>query len=377
MCVTAMTTTAVAPRILVADDQPDLVEALRLLLKSNGFQMEAVSSPEAVLPAIERGGFDLLLMDLNYSSCTTSGREGLDLLSRIRSANGSLPIFVMTGWGSLDVAIEAMRYGVRDFVQKPWDDAQLVARLSAEVERSRTSHRELEEARRIQRQLMPTTLPHIDGFELAASWQPAGRVGGDCYDAIPLGGSRIAITIADVVGKGLPAALLMSGLQTAVRAFVSDVLPTDELCARLNRIIGSQIAEGRFISFFCCLLDPAIGILSYTNAGHYPAVLVRRDGAVERLATGGPVLGAIPGASFDRGVADLAAGDRLVLYTDGITEARNADDEEFGEERLVEEIVAERACSAPALTSRIVDSVSSFTGGRFQDDATLVVLAAS
>ena len=151
VCVSAMTT-AVAPRILVADDQPDLVEALRLLLKSNGFQMEAVSSPEAVLAAIERGAFDLLLMDLNYSSCTTSGREGLELLSRIRSANGSLPIFVMTGWGSLDVAIEAMRYGVRDFVQKPWDDAQLVARLSAEVERSRTSTREPEEARRIQRQ---------------------------------------------------------------------------------------------------------------------------------------------------------------------------------------------------------------------------------
>jgi phosphoserine phosphatase RsbU/P len=371
-----MVSATVTPRILVADDQPDLLEALRLLLKSNGFQMEAVSSPEAVLPAIERGGFDLLLMDLNYSSCTTSGREGLDLLSRIRAANGSLPIFVMTGWGSLDVAIEAMRYGVRDFVQKPWDDAQLVARLSAEVERSRTSTRELEEARRIQRKLMPSALPHIDGFELAASWQPAGRVGGDCYDAIPLGGSRIAITIADVVGKGLPAALLMSGLQTAVRAFASDVLPTDDLCSRLNRIIGSQIAEGRFISFFCCLLDPAIGILSYTNAGHYPAVLVRRDGAVERLATGGPVLGAIPGASFGRGVVDLAAGDRLVLYTDGITEARNADDDEFGEERLVEEIVAERACSAPALTSRIVDSVSSFTGGLFQDDATLVVLAA-
>jgi sigma-B regulation protein RsbU (phosphoserine phosphatase) len=371
-----MVSAIVAPRILVADDQPDLLEALRLLLKSNGFHMEAVSSPEAVLPAIERGGFDLLLMDLNYSSCTTSGREGLDLLSRIRSANGSLPIFVMTGWGSLDVAIEAMRYGVRDFVQKPWDDAQLVARLSAEVERSRTSHRELEEARRIQRKLMPTALPHVEGFELAASWQPAGRVGGDCYDAIPLGGSRLAITIADVVGKGLPAALLMSGLQTAVRAFASDVLPTDDLCARLNRIIGSQIAEGRFISFFCCLLDPAIGVLSYTNAGHYPAILVRRDGTVERLAIGGPVLGAIPGASFGRGVVDVGAGDRLVLYTDGITEARNADDEEFGEERLIEEVVRERACSAPALTSRIVDSVSTFTRGLFQDDATLVVLAA-
>jgi phosphoserine phosphatase RsbU/P len=367
---------AAPPRILVADDQADLVEALRLLLKTHGFQMEAVSSPDAALRAVQRGGFDLVLMDLNYSSCTTSGREGLDLLSRIRATDGGLPVMVMTGWGSLDVAIEAMRYGVRDFVQKPWDGPALVARLSAEIDRARASHRELDEARRIQRTLMPATLPHMDGFELATSWQPAGQVGGDCYDAIPLGASRVAITIADVVGKGIPAALLMSGLQTAVRAFVTDVMPPDELCSRLNRILGSQVSEGRFISFFCCLLDPAIGVVSYSNAGHYPAVLVRADGSVERLSAGGPVLGAIPAATYTRGVVELNAGDRLVLYTDGITEARRADDEEFGEDRLVSEIVANRGCSAPALTSRVVDAVSTFTGGAFQDDATLVVLAA-
>jgi sigma-B regulation protein RsbU (phosphoserine phosphatase) len=371
-----MIPTAVPPRILVADDQADLVEALRLLLKTHGFQMEAVSSPDAALRAVQRGGFDLLLMDLNYSSCTTSGREGLDLLSRVRAADGGLPVMVMTGWGSLDVAIEAMRYGVRDFVQKPWDGPSLVARLSAEIERSRASHRELDEARRIQRTLMPATLPHMDGFELAASWQPAGRVGGDCYDAIPLGTSRVAITIADVVGKGVPAALLMSGLQTAVRAFASDVMPPDELCSRLNRILGSQVSEGRFISFFCCLLDPAIGVVTYSNAGHYPAVVVRADGSVERLSAGGPVLGAIPGAAYARGTIEMSPGDRLVLYTDGITEARRADDEEFGEDRLVSEIVSNRGCSAPALTSRVVDAVSTFTGGMFQDDATLVVLAA-
>ena len=113
----------------------------------------------------------------------------------------------MTGWGSLDVAIEAMRYGVRDFVQKPWDDAQLVARLSAEIERSREpsgAGRGTPDSAHADAGHAP---PHIDGFELAACWQPAGRVGGDCYDAIPLGGSRMAITIADVVGgrsRGAP-----------------------------------------------------------------------------------------------------------------------------------------------------------------------------
>jgi FixJ family two-component response regulator len=372
-----MTSTAASsPRILVADDQPDLVEALRLLLKPHGFQMEAVSSPDEAVRAVRRGGFDLMLMDLNYTSCTTSGREGLELLSRVRAFDGALPIFVMTGWGSLDVAIEAMRYGVRDFVQKPWDGPSLLARLKAEIDRARDSHRELDEAVRIQRTLMPASLPRLEGFELAVSWQPAGRVGGDCYDAIPFGRARLALTIADVVGKGIPAALLMAGLQAAVRALASDQLPPDELCARVNRILTSQMAAGRFISFFYCLLDAATGLVSYANAGHYPALLVRQDGTVEKLAAGGPVLGAIAAASFGRGEVELRASDRLVLYTDGITEARNAEDEEFGEDRLIAELVEHRACGAPTLQARIIDAVSTFAGGAFQDDATLLVVAA-
>ncbi len=132
----------------------------------------------------------------------------------------------MTGWGSVDLAVEAMRRGVRDFVQKPWDNCQLIATLRSEIERGRErrqrphrEQREMEEARRIQRQLLPTALPHIEGWELASSWQPAAGVGGDCFDAITFEPARIALSIADVVGKGIPAALLMSNLQAAVRAF--------------------------------------------------------------------------------------------------------------------------------------------------------------
>ena len=120
---------AVQPRILVADDQPDLIDALRLLLKREGIHVDSVGSPEAALSAIAAGSFDLLLMDLNYTGDTTSGREGIDLLSRVQALDRELPIVVMTGWGSVDIAVEAMRRGVRNFVQKPWDNAQLVAIL--------------------------------------------------------------------------------------------------------------------------------------------------------------------------------------------------------------------------------------------------------
>src|SRR6476469_1007557 len=171
---------ALQPRILIADDQRDLLDALRLLLKAEGIAMDAVTSPEAVVDAVARGTYDLLLMDLNYTGDTTSGREGIDLLARVQQHDRLLPIVVMTGWGSVDLAVERMRRGVCDFVQKPWDNRQLLNTLHTEIDKGRARRhaqaqeaRELDEARRIQRKLLPATLPQVDGCELAASWQPA------------------------------------------------------------------------------------------------------------------------------------------------------------------------------------------------------------
>ena len=371
------------PRILIADDQSDLLDALRLLLKGEGMAMEAVTSPEAALAAVGSNQFDLLLMDLNYTSDTTSGREGIDLVARVQAVDHLLPIVVMTGWGSVDLAVAAMRRGVRDFIQKPWDNCELMRLLRAEVDEGRArrkraahEHRELEEALRIQRKLLPTTMPTVEGWEIAASWQPASGVGGDCYDAIPFGRSRLGLSIADVVGKGIPAALLMSNLQAAVRAFATDAAQPAELCQQVNRILCGRIAEDRFISFFYCVIDAEVGTLTFANAGHYSPVLVRADGQAERLVSGGPVLGVFQDAVYSQDRLSIKNGDRLVLFTDGITEARSMDDEEFGEDRLVALATEHRACSAPALQARVTAAVSAFTGGRFQDDATLIVLAA-
>jgi phosphoserine phosphatase RsbU/P len=218
-------------------------------------------------------------------------------------------------------------------------------------------------------------VPQIDGWELAVSWQPASGVGGDCFDTIRFSDTRLALTIADVVGKGIPAALLMSNLQAAVRAFASEAIEPQALCHQVNRILCGNIAEGRFISFVYCVLDATAGVLTYTNAGHYLPMLIRSDGSVERLGHGGPVLGVLGDAEYDQAQVSLGAGDRLILYTDGLTEARSADDEEFGEDRLLAAAVTHRACSAPALQARLAAAVASFTGGHLQDDATLMVLA--
>ncbi len=370
------------PRVLIADDQPDLLDALRLLLKAESIHMDAVTSPDAALSALSSRQYDLLLMDLNYTGDTTSGAEGMDMLSRVQGLDSSLPIIVMTGWGSVDIAVETMRRGVRDFVQKPWDNANLVETLRSEIaagrDRRRRAHdeqRELDEARRIQRKLLPTTLPQVDGCEIAAHWQPASGVGGDCFDAIRFSNTRVALSIADVVGKGIPAALLMSNLQAAARAFATEAAEPADLCQQVNRILCGRIAEGRFISFFYCIADLALGTLTYTNAGHYPPVLVRADGTVERLQCGGAVLGVFSDGAYEQGQVAIGTGDRIVCYTDGVTEAHNDREEEYGEERLLAAIVENRCCSAPALQARLAEDVAAFTNNTFQDDATLIVLA--
>jgi DNA-binding NtrC family response regulator len=130
-----------SPRVLIADDQPEVVESLRLLLKGEGFHIEAVNSPAGVLSSVEARDFDVVLMDLNYARDTTSGQEGLDLLNRIQTIDGSLPVVVMTAWGSVEVAVEAMRRGARDFIQKPWENARLLSILRTQVELSRALRR--------------------------------------------------------------------------------------------------------------------------------------------------------------------------------------------------------------------------------------------
>ena len=376
-----MTVQSPSARILVADDQADILAALRFLLTDGGYQTELVSSVDAVLAALATGEFDLLLMDLNYTRDTTSGREGLELISQIRSRNRSLPVVVMTGWGSIDTAVDAMRRGARSFVQKPWEDATLLEVIEREIREARASRRqdeeqarEIEEARLIQRGLLPAAFPDLPGCAIGGTWQPAYGFGGDCYDALRFSDTTLGVSIADVVGKGLPAALLMSNLQAAVRAFASETTLPRDLCGSVNRLLCRNVASGKFVTFCYCQLDMARRPLTHANAGHNPPILARGDGRVERLSSGGTPLGVFADAPYEQGQTALTSGDRLVLFTDGITEAQNGADEEFGDEQLVSLVVERRALAPQALQASIFDTVRTFTGGAFQDDATLIVI---
>jgi sigma-B regulation protein RsbU (phosphoserine phosphatase) len=283
------------------------------------------------------------------------------------------------------VGHEAMHRGVRDFVLKPWENTRLLDTLRTQIEngyvareklrRSAEQDQELEDALEIQRRLLPTELPQIEGFQVSAAWRPARAVSGDYFDALRFDESRLALCIADVSGKGMPAALLMSNLQAVVKAFASETVSPSELCTRVNRVVSSNTPDDKFITFFYCLLDAKRKRLTYSNAGHNPGVVVRANGEVLRLDRGGTVLGPFARCRFEQGEIAVESGDRVLLFTDGVTEAGNETGEEFGEDRLIALLSENRSLGADHLQRTLMEAVTEFSGGDFKDDATLIVCA--
>jgi sigma-B regulation protein RsbU (phosphoserine phosphatase) len=325
-------------------------------------------------------------MDLNYARDTTSGQEGLELLSLVQAVDSSLPIVVMTAWGNVELAVEAMQRGVRDFVLKPWENGRLLSILKTQIENGyverktqrliKEQEREINEARSIQRRLLPGEIPQIDGCRIAAAWRPARTVSGDYFDVVKFSDTKAALAIADVAGKGMPAALLMSNIQAAVKSFASESISPSELCSKVNHLVTGSIGDDKYISFFYAVVDAKQKKLTYANAGHNAPVLVRRDGTRERLEPTGAVLGPFPNWSYHHNEIDIETGDRLLMFTDGVTEVRNEIGDEFGEDRLIELLIENRELDAEALRDRIVQAVVDYGGGEFHDDATLMVLCA-
>jgi serine phosphatase RsbU (regulator of sigma subunit) len=246
----------------------------------------------------------------------------------------------------------------------------------AEVEAmERILAKELQQAADIQQGLLPTSAPLVPGLDLAGYNAACRTVGGDYYDFLSYPDGRVAMVVADVAGKGMPAALLMSSLQARVQVLFDDPTDLAALVARLNRIITVNCPANRFISFFIGVLDPNTDELTYVNAGHNPPLLVHCDGKVEKLEGTGLLLGILAQAKYEQRTSKLQLGDVVVLFSDGVTEASRPDiDEEFGEDRLAATL-AELSCdSAQSIIESINQRVQEFTrGSPPADDITLVV----
>jgi sigma-B regulation protein RsbU (phosphoserine phosphatase) len=235
--------------------------------------------------------------------------------------------------------------------------------------------REIELAAEIQRRLLPTDFPRLEGFELVGWSRPARHVGGDYYDFLSLAEDRVAAVLADVSGKGLPAALMVSTIHSALRLLFDHFRVGPELIARLNHHITDSSAPNKFITLLAAEIDPRRGEVSYVNAGHNPALLLRASGEVEELESGGFPLGLFAESSYTGGTLAMAPGDLLCIYSDGITECESPDETEFGAERLVDLLESVGDRPLPDVVRSIDDAVTEFAAGQSQgDDQTLVLL---
>jgi phosphoserine phosphatase RsbU/P len=369
------------PRVLVADDQSDVLLALRLLLRDAGLQVDAAASIPEVRAKLESSEYDLLLMDLNYARDTTSGEEGLALLTEVHADDPLLPVLVMTGWGSIDTAVEAMRRGACGFVHKPWDNEALTAAIRRQVADGRTirhnhdrASREQQEAQAIQRALLPMDMPHADDLDIAAHWKPASTFGGDLYDVTPLSRGRLAISVGDVCGKGLPAALLMANVQASVRAFAALEQSPAQVVTRLNHDLARHTTLRRFVTFFFGIYHTDTRRLTYCNAGHNPPMVMGKRG-LRYLEAGGPVVGLLEFAPYGQETVRLDTGDTIIIFSDGVSEALNTEGEEFGDARLQAIAMSLAEATAQTIVDRIIADVRVFTRGAAQsDDITVMVI---
>jgi sigma-B regulation protein RsbU (phosphoserine phosphatase) len=251
------------------------------------------------------------------------------------------------------------------------------ARLYEEEKQLRQYEQDLQMARNIQNNLLPNKNPTIPGFEVAGKSYAAREVGGDYFDFIDLGNGRWNIALGDVSGKGIAAALLMANLQATLRTQAQSNIFLVDSVAKTNRFLYFNTEANQFATLFCGVLDAPAKTFTYVNAGHNYPFLLTPAGQFQELHTGGLILGLLPEVSFAENKRQLSPGEILVIYSDGVTEAENELEDQFGEKRLQEMIKQNQNCSAEELVDRIYNAVTEFCGSAKQsDDITLVIIKA-
>ena len=320
-------------RLLVVDDDPLTNRVLQLRLTKKGYQVDSAAGGEEALAMLDASRPDLVFLDVSMP-----GVGGLEVLQEVRARGLDAAVVMMTAYGTEEIAVEALRHGADDYLRKPFEPTEFEAVLERTVERlelvrqnaalrreldkgRRRLEAELARAARVQADLLPSESPKLPGFDLAARCVPAREIGGDFYDWNKEE-DDLALTLGDVMGKGMPAALLMANARAVVRALSSQNPPaaTVNLAARALELDLERSAS--FVTLFHAHLDTARSRVSYVDAGHGHVFLRRASGATERLKAGGIPLGALPDQTYEEGSVVLGQGDALVVYSDGLVEAR-------------------------------------------------------
>jgi sigma-B regulation protein RsbU (phosphoserine phosphatase) len=368
--------------ILVAEDQEHVREALAMLLRGRGYAVVLSASPNEALVAAQQNPPDLALLDMNYQRDSTSGIEGLELIQRLRRLDPILPLIALTAWGNVDLAVSAMKHGASDFIEKPWrNDALLekVQSLIGHAQELRSSQRisdfERHDAHQLQTRIVPQRHLVTHDIELFGDSRPAGVVGGDYFGVWQPVPDMLHFCVADVSGKGTPGALIAAMLYASVSTLSSSSNSPEAVLAQVESTLLNQLGQGHYVTIFYGVLDLQSRVLHFVNAGHCPPVLRHRDGAVESLQSTRPVLGLMLDAGFRSERLVLAPGDRLLLYTDGVSEAASDGGDEFGHERLAEMISGPENEPLSQRYAHIMDRVGQHAANKFTDDATLLLIS--
>jgi serine phosphatase RsbU (regulator of sigma subunit) len=393
-------------RILVVDDKEANVRLIEGMLRVAGYVcVESTTDPTKVIELHRKNRYSLILLDLQMP--VMDGFQVMEGLKEIEE-DGYLPVLVITA--QPDHKLRALEAGAKDFVSKPFDLAELRARVhnilevrllhletktyskaledtvreleaSREVIRLKTleeqkrSEQELALAQQTQESLLPRFLPQFENFHIHAFNSPTRYVGGDFYDFLQLSSGEWMGVLADVSGKGMSAALLSSMVLGALSMEFRAGTPPGEALNRVNRLLCEKSLPSQFVTLFVFLLGPD-GTGKFISAGHNPAYLFRAaTGKIEELVSDAFVLGMFDFASYQSGALHLSKGDILVVYSDGLTDAQNEQEELFGEERLLEIIRQEAPSGGQALEHKFLNAIEEFTQGTPQtDDITFRVI---
>lgn len=380
----------VASHILVVDDEPDLEELMRQRMRREVRRGSvtlsfAQNGREALDILKDNGDIEIVLSDINMPVM-----DGLTMLENIPAINDKLKTVMISAYGDMKNIRQAMNRGAFDFITKPVDFEDLRITINRTSERFRVErelHRnreklisiqsELETAASMQQSILPRSFPSNSQYQIFGNMEPAREVGGDFFDVIRLPDNRVGLCIADVSGKGIPAAMFMMSARTWMSgASIGHPLPSKVLC-EVNNLLEESNDSMMFVTLLYGVYDPATHLFSYANGGHNRPLLFKADGTVSEIdAVPGIALGVHAGCEFEDQSVSLADGDLLLMYTDGVNEAERADEQLFGMERLEQVFDGQPPPNDPTeVTEHVLSRVSDFVEGNIaSDDITCLAL---